>query len=139
MVTCMSVAFAIEEAKRMGGDLTDATRLHVQRMLRTHMLGDGDDGLVWAEMDVIAPKRNVVAVDAEGVKAGERRRESHSERARKERRNNRGGHRDEKRHDSRKRDRDDRRDDRRRDSSRKGRGDRRDDRRRDSRKRSRDF
>ena len=46
-----SVAFAVEEADRMGGELTDATRLHVLRMLRTHMLGDGDDGLVWAEMD----------------------------------------------------------------------------------------
>ena len=118
-----SVAFAVDEANRTGGDLTDATRLHVQRMLRTHMLGDGDDGLVWAEMDVSAPKRYAMSVDAEGVKAGERRRESHSERAPKETRSDRGGHRNEKRRDRRRRDRDDRRDDR----------------RRDSRKRSRDF
>ena len=134
-----SVAFAVDEAKRMGGDLTDATRLHVLRMLRTHMLGEGDDGLVWAEMDVSAPKRNVVAVDAKGVEAEETRRESRSERAREETRSDRGGHRDEKRRDSRRRDRDDRRDDRRRDSSRKGRDGHRDDRRRNSRKRSRDF
>ncbi len=46
-----SVAFAVEEAERLDGELTDATRRHVLRMLRTHMLGDGDDGVVWAEMD----------------------------------------------------------------------------------------
>ena len=104
-----SVAFAVEEAKRMGGDLTDATRLHVLRMLRTHMLGDGDDGLVWAEMDVSAPKRKGMAVDAEGDGVGERMRESHSERAREERRIVRSdGHRDERRRDGRRRDRDDR-------------------------------
>ena len=74
-------------------------------------------------MDVIAPKRNAMAVDAEGEGVGEWRRESRSERAREEKRSDRGGHRDEKRRDSRRRDRDDRRDDR----------------RRDSRKRSRDF
>ena len=107
----------------MGGDLTDATRLHVLRMLRTHMLGDGDDGLVWAEMDVSAPKRYAMSVDAKGEGIGKRMRESRSERAREEKRSDRGGHRDEKRRDSRRRDRDDRRDDR----------------RRDSRKRSRDF
>ena len=101
-----SVAFAVEEAKSLGGELTDATRLHVQRMLRTHMLGDGDDGLVWAEMDVSAPKRYAMSVDAKGVGAGERMRESHSERAPKETRSDRGGHRDEKRRDSRKRSRD---------------------------------
>ena len=76
-----------------------------------------------AEMDVIAPKRNAMSVDAKGVEAGERMRESRSERAREEKRSDRGGHRDEKRRDRRRRDRDDRRDDR----------------RRDSRKRSRDF
>ena len=146
-----SVAFAVDEANRSGGDLTDATRLHVLRMLRTHMLGDGDDGLVWAEMDVSAPKRNAMAVDAEGVEAEETRRESRSERAHGEKRSDRVGHRDEKRrdsrrrdrderrHDSRRRDRDDRRDDRRRGSSRKGRDGHRDDRRRNSRKRNRDF
>ena len=114
-----SVAFTVEEAKRMDGELTDATRRHVLRMLRTHMLGDGDDGLVWAEMDGKAPKREGMAVDAEGDGVGERMRESHSERAREERRSNRDGHRDEKRRDSRRRDRGGHRDERRRDSSRK--------------------
>ena len=109
-----SVAFAVEEAKRMDGDLTDATRLHVLHMLRTHMLGEGDDGLVWAEM-VAAPPQ-CLSVDAEGVEAGER---NHAVREHEER-SDRGGHRDEKRRDKR-RDHDDRRDDRRRNSSRKGR------------------
>ena len=105
-----SVAFAVEEVDRMGGDLTDATRLHVLRMLRTHMLGDGDDGLVWAEMDGKAPKREGMAVDAEGDGVGERMRESHSERACEERRRDRDGHRDERRREEQRRDRDDRRD-----------------------------
>ncbi|MED5329066.1 MAG: hypothetical protein VYB98_06745, partial [Actinomycetota bacterium] len=105
-----SVAFAVEEAKSMGGDLTDAKRLHVLRMLRTHMLGDGDDGLVWAEMDAKVPKREGMAVDAEGDGVRERMRESHSERAREERRGDRDGHRDERRRDGGRRDRDDRRD-----------------------------
>ena len=121
----------------MGGELTDATRLHVLRMLRTHMLGDGDDGLVWAEMDGKAPKREGMAVDAEGDGVGERMRESHSERAREERRSNRDGHRDERRRDGRRKDRDDRRDERRHDGRRRDRDDRRDERRHDSRKRSR--
>ena len=132
-----SVAFAVEEVDRMGGELTDATRLHVLRMLRTHMLGDGDDGLVWAEMDGKAPKREGMAVDAEGDGVGERMRESHSERAREERRRDRDGHRDERGRDGRRRDRDGHRDERGRDSRRRDRDDRRDERRRDSRKRSR--
>ena len=106
----------------MGGELTDATRLHVLRMLRTHMLGDGDDGLVWAEMDASAPKRKGMALDAESD--GGRR--------------GRDDHRDEKRRDGMRRDRDDRRDERRREERRRDRDDRRDEKRRDSsRKRSR--
>ena len=49
-----SVAFAVEEAKRTDFNLTDATRRHVLQMLRTHMVGDGDDGVVWAQMNVSA-------------------------------------------------------------------------------------
>merc|ERR1711871_587758 len=101
----------------LDGELTDATRRHVLRMLRTHMLGDGDDGLVWAEMDASAPKRKGMAVDAEGDGVGERIRESHSERAREERRSNRDGHRDERRREERRRNRDGHRDEGRRDSS----------------------
>ena len=124
----------------MGGDLTDVARHHVLRMLHTHMLGDGDDGVVWAQMDGKASTRDKMSVDTERsvdkmekrVGGDDRRRDSHDDKmrsAREDRKRDRGDQcYDRSSRDDRRRDRRDRhhRDD-----------ERRDDRGRSSRKRSR--
>ena len=117
---------------------------HVLRMLRTHILGDGDDGVVWAQMDGKASTRDKMSVDTQNsvekmekrVGGDDRRRDSHDDKmrsAREYRKRDRGDQHYERR-EERRSSRDDRRRDRR---DRHHRDERWDDRGRSSRKRSR--